>query len=169
MLLHLLLSLGGAAAAISSTFSPLSLDPPTINRLNGESFQQDAVATFNGFQYAAFYGSSPSANVNTSRHVSVARRPLVGGEKALWETLTLTDYDQTLDDGHDVISLGICHNDGTIHLSFDQHDNPLNYRVSKKGVATNPTSVTWDASLFGPVVVCLFHIFKGVKVDISLE
>ena len=28
--------------------STLGVDPPTLNRLNGESFQQDAVVTFNG-------------------------------------------------------------------------------------------------------------------------
>lgn len=141
------------AATPTPTFHPLGLESPTVNRLNGESFQQDALATFNGFQYAAFYGSTADANVNTTRHVSVARRPLSGTGSSTWETLTLTDYDQTLDDGHDIISLGICHNDGTIHLSFDQHNNPLNYRLSKTGVALNPTSTKWDASIFGNVTV----------------
>lgn len=35
-----------SVSSIRST--TLGLDPPTVNRLNGESFQQDALATFNG-------------------------------------------------------------------------------------------------------------------------
>ncbi|KAF8590350.1 hypothetical protein K439DRAFT_1330017 [Ramaria rubella] len=130
----------------------LGLDPPTVNRLNGESFQQDALATFNGYQYAAFYGSSASANATTPRHVSVSRRSLAtAASMDIWETLTLTDYNQTDDDGHDTISLGISHKDGTIHLAFDQHDNDLNYRVSNMGAATNPANTDWIASLFGEI------------------
>ena len=37
-------------------------------------------------------------------------------------------------------------------MGFDQHDNDLNYRVSKAGVATNPAGTTWSADLFGPVL-----------------
>ena len=142
-------------SAIDVSFAPLGLDPPTINRLNGESFQQDALLSSNGYQYAAFYGSTPNATANTTRHVSVARRNLSSNSHPApqWEILTFTDYDQTLDDGHDVISIGICENDGTLHLSFDQHDNPLNYRISKKGVTSDPSTVRWDADLFGPVIV----------------
>jgi len=37
---------GAAVASVRST--TLGTDPPTVNRLNGESFQQDALVTFNG-------------------------------------------------------------------------------------------------------------------------
>jgi hypothetical protein len=47
--------------------------------------------------------------------------------------------------------MGICPNDGTIHLSFDHHGHSLHYRVSTPNLATDPTSFTWDASLFGPI------------------
>lgn len=40
--------------------------------------------------------------------------------------------------------------DGKIHLSFDHHDVPLNYRVSNAGIANSVPS-SWTASLFGPV------------------
>ncbi|KAI5121544.1 hypothetical protein M0805_002603 [Coniferiporia weirii] len=132
--------------------SVLGLDPQTVNRLNGESFQQDPLVTFNGFQYAAFYDASTSANASV-RYVSVARRDLSQStsSNATWEKLTLTDYNQTDDDGHDIISLGISHTDGTLHLGFDQHDNNLNYRISKPGVATNPQNTTWSADIFGGV------------------
>ena len=39
--------------------------------------------------------------------------------------------------------------DGAIHLSYDHHDVPLNYRVSSEGVATDPEAHPWDASVFG--------------------
>ncbi|KAF7416174.1 hypothetical protein PC9H_002437 [Pleurotus ostreatus] len=119
----------------------LGLDPPTINRLNGESFQQDALATFNGYQYAVLWEVS-ERNMSI-RHVVVARR-VVGGE---FEKLVLDDYGQVEDDGHDVISLGISRTDGSLHLIFDQHDNDLRYRSSTLGVATNPTETIWAADV----------------------
>ncbi|TBU45349.1 hypothetical protein BD309DRAFT_1017869 [Dichomitus squalens] len=127
----------------------LGVDPNTTNHLNGESFQQDALVTFNGYQYAAFYVSDAS---NASvRHPSLARRALTGSN-ITWETFSFLDYNQTDDDGHNIISLGISHGDGTLHLGWDQHDNDLTYRISRTGVATAPTEVEWSADLFGPVL-----------------
>ena len=121
-----------------------------------------------GYQYAAFYVTDA---VNASvRHPSLSRRAL-SGDKTSWETFSFTEYNQTDDDGHNTcvclyscsghaihpvfsISIGISHGDGTLHMGFDQHDNNLNYRVSKAGVATNPTKVAWSSDLFGPVLVC---------------
>ncbi|KLO11961.1 hypothetical protein SCHPADRAFT_941609 [Schizopora paradoxa] len=107
------------------------------------------------FQYAAFYDARTSANASV-RYVSIARRELSATKNldgaGEWETLTLKDYAQTDDDGHNVISLGISSKTGSIHLGFDQHDNDLNYRVSKPGVATNPHNTTWSSAIFGPVV-----------------
>jgi hypothetical protein len=146
-------------AALRSTFTFLGLDPPTVNRLNGESFQQNALVSFKGYQYAAFYGSVAGANVNTTRHVSVARRKISDsssfGGSSNWDILTLTDYNQTLDDGHDIVSMGLSEGDGTIHLGFDQHDNNLNYRVSRKGVALDPENVDWNPSIFSNIIVSL--------------
>lgn len=96
--------------------STLGQDPQTVNRLNGESFQQDALVTFNGepitmrtassmlsrplgYQYAAFYVDD--ANNASVRHPSLARRAL-SGQSTAWESFSLMDYNQTDDDGHDV-------------------------------------------------------------------
>jgi hypothetical protein len=76
-------------------YTTLGLDPQTKNRLNGESYQQDALTTFNGYQYAALW--VPSANNVSVRHATIARRPLNGD----WESFVLSDYNQTEDDGHD--------------------------------------------------------------------
>ncbi|KAJ8509343.1 hypothetical protein ONZ45_g8479 [Pleurotus djamor] len=129
----------------------LGLDPATTNRLNGESFQQDALVTYNGFQYAAFWQATPS---NASiRHAVISRRSLdASSNDRRFESLTLTDYNQTEDDGHDIISLGISPTDGTVHLIFDQHDNPLRYRASVPGLATHPTRFEWSSRLFQPIL-----------------
>ncbi|KAE9402911.1 hypothetical protein BT96DRAFT_879125 [Gymnopus androsaceus JB14] len=82
------------------------------------------------------------------RHAGVRRRALPDGD---WEGFEFTDYAQTDDDGHDIISLGISRGDGSLHLSWDQHDNPLNYRSSVAGVATNPTAINFTADLFSPL------------------
>src|SRR5450759_415538 len=49
--------------------------------LNGESFQEDGIVSYNGYQCAAFW--------NTCRHVVMARRALPGGA---WSTFEFTDY-----------------------------------------------------------------------------
>jgi hypothetical protein len=108
--------------------------------LNGCSYQQDAISSYNGWQYTAYY--------NSNRQVCVARRQLPSGN---WQILTLTDYTQSTNDAHNTISLGIAPGNGTLHLAFDHHDATLHYRKSTTGVATNPGGITWSASLFGAV------------------
>jgi rhamnogalacturonyl hydrolase YesR len=108
--------------------------------INGQAFQQDAVHTAAGWQYVAYYDGQ--------RNVCVARRRLPAGP---WQILRFSDYKFKGNDAHNVISLGICEQDGTIHLAFDHHVTALHYRVSKPGVALHPDSFSWDASLFGPV------------------
>ena len=109
--------------------------------INGLSFQQDAVVTHNGWQYVTYY--------DDDHHVCVARRDLPSG---YWQIIELTDYTlSTTLDAHNVVTIGICPNDGTIHLSFDHHGGPLNYRVSDAGVATNPEAITWEDVNFGSV------------------
>ncbi|HEX3043503.1 MAG TPA: BNR-4 repeat-containing protein [Bacillota bacterium] len=122
---------------VTSSASSLVL---TDYYLNGCSYQQDAISTYNGWQYTAYY--------NSSRQVCVARRQLPSGS---WQILTLTDYTQSTNDAHNTISLGIAPGNGTLHLAFDHHDATLHYRKSTTGVATNPGSINWSASLFGAV------------------
>ena len=112
--------------------------------LNGESFQQDGIITHEGYQYAAFW--------NTNRRVVLARRALPTGE---WQKFEFTDYANTESDAHNTISLGICPQDGTLHLAFDHHDSPLHYRRSSAGVVSEPTTETWDATSFGKVASSL--------------
>lgn len=120
--------------------------------LNGLSFQQDALLTHKGWQYAAFY--------NAARHVCVSRRKLPDGA---WQVLELKDYTQATDDSHNTISLGVCDKDGTLHLSFDHHGDDLNYRKSAAGLASNPETAVWNAAQFGPTL----HQLTGPTIAIT--
>jgi hypothetical protein len=89
--------------------------------INCNSFQQDAIVSFNGWQYSSFYSFLQSESPDPAQeplYVHVARRQLPHGA---WEVLALDDYPQTTDDGHNTVQMGICPGDGTIHLSYDHH------------------------------------------------
>lgn len=117
--------------------------PFSTHALNFRSHQDDAIVSFNGYQYCVFY--SIRGNDTRRRFVSVGRRKLPDGA---WEKVVLTDYTQTTNDNHNVIAMGVCEGDGTIHLAFDHHNDVLNYRVSVRGLATNPEDHRWVASKF---------------------
>ena len=108
--------------------------------MNGESFQQNGITSFNGWQYAAFW--------DQSGHVNLSRRQLPSGG---WHNLVLTDYTTSSTDSHNVICIGISAQDGTIHLAFDMHSSTLEYRRSVPGLATSPATATWAAGSFGAV------------------
>lgn len=108
--------------------------------VNGRTYQRPPLATFNGYQYVAYY--------DDNRHVCLGRRKLPNGD---WNVIRFTDYVMPGSDSHNVVTLGICAADGTIHLSFDNHADLFNYRVSEQGVASNPETTEWSTELFGPV------------------
>ncbi|CAJ2500755.1 Uu.00g036080.m01.CDS01 [Anthostomella pinea] len=113
--------------------------------LNGNAFQQDAIQSFNGWQYACFYSSLPGAAATEPLFVHLSRRKLPIGD---WETLVFDDYPQTTDDGHNTVQLGICPGDGTVHLSYDHHCDIIRYRHSTARVAEAPEKFKWKAKLF---------------------
>ncbi|MBA4147800.1 MAG: BNR-4 repeat-containing protein [Verrucomicrobia bacterium] len=110
------------------------------NCVNGQSFQQNAVETFNGFQYATYY--------DAARRLCVARRSLKSSE---WEVIRFNDYHFKGNNTHNVSVIGISPRNGAIHLSFDHHGHPLHYRVSRPGVASRPKQFAWTADLFGEI------------------
>ncbi|QTN32925.1 BNR-4 repeat-containing protein [Akkermansiaceae bacterium] len=107
---------------------------------NGITHQQFPLSTYRGYQYAIYY--------DHARRVCVGRRKLPAGE---WEIIRFSDYRITNNDTHNVAVLGICENDGTIHLTWDHHVSDLHYRRSKIGAADKPESTPWTAELFGPI------------------
>jgi hypothetical protein len=128
----------------SSTIDPKALTIQGIYgpAINGLSFQQFPLATANGWQYVAYYDGD--------RHVCIARRNLAGAAAA-WQVIRFQDYLFKSNDAHNIITLGICPNDGTLHLAFDHHTSPLHYRVSKPGVTSHPADIAWDATLFSHI------------------
>jgi hypothetical protein len=150
---------GGNAALAAAPAPQAAQTAPTISRLfagnlatdgrtafsytgymNFEAFQ-DGIVSYGGWQYAVFW--------DQAGHANIARRELRANS---WSILTLTDYTTTSTDSHNVISVGICPADGTIHLAFDMHASRLNYRVSVPGAATSPADHAWTPAVFGPVV-----------------
>lgn len=134
-------------AVMKASESLLTSDGLTVvsygGYLNGESFQQDGIVTYGGKQYAAFW--------NAERHVVLAARTLPGGA---WSYLELSDYSNQADDAHNTISIGVAPGDKTLHLSFDHHDDVLNYRRSEVGfLDTAPQNM--EASQFGPILESL--------------
>lgn len=120
----------------------------SVATVHGVTFQQDGVVTYKGWQYAAYYQNFFNGTRNIGR-VSVGRRPLPGGA---WQTFTFNDYDFTTIDSHNDVVIGICAEDGSIHLSYDHHVNTLRYRKSVAGLADQPTTTAWNASMFGPTL-----------------
>ncbi|KXJ96185.1 hypothetical protein Micbo1qcDRAFT_201503 [Microdochium bolleyi] len=129
--------------------------------LNGNAFQQDAILTFEGWQYVCFYsalgssrGQQPPPGSSTPPtvepvYVHLSRRQLPSGQ---WQTFVFDDYPQTTDDGHNTVQLGICPGDGTIHLSYDHHCDTLRYRHSVPDLALNPEAFTWTPEHFTPTL-----------------
>jgi hypothetical protein len=112
--------------------------------MNGESFQQDGIVTYNGYQYAAFW--------DQNGYVNISRRKTPSGA---WQNVRLTDYVTTSTDSHNTISIGISAQDGSIHLAFDMHSSQLRYRRSAAGTASSPDTATWSTAAFGAVVTSL--------------
>jgi hypothetical protein len=138
--------------------SALNIDGPYGQNINGKSFQQDAITSFKGWQYCVYYDSA--------RRVCLARRKLPKGG---WQIIRFGDYTIQGNDSHNTISMGICPNDGTIHLAFDHHATALHYRVSQPKVATEPDKVKWAANLFGPITSKLEFTTKQVSYPMFLQ
>jgi hypothetical protein len=112
--------------------------------VNGNSFETETIATYNGYQYTAYWAF---VGGGTPRQLALARRPVAS---STWEVTTLSSVLQTNDanDAHNVVSMGLSPLDGTIHLAYDMHDDNLRYRRSSLSVLDNPASITWNSSLF---------------------
>jgi hypothetical protein len=134
-----------AAAPAVSLLRDTQLDPAALyfvsfdGLVNNESFQQDAILTFAGYQYAAWYTADRSA--------VVARRQLPAGA---WEKAVLP-HKLSTDDSHNVMSLGISPTDGRLHVAMDTHNTTVFYVKSEAGLVSAPASRTWSPARFGTV------------------
>lgn len=110
--------------------------------INGEAFQGAALVSHEGYQYTAWYRN------DANRSVMIARRAISGTTAGAWDVVnTPFRLQNTTNDVHNTISIGLAKSDGTLHLSWDHHVNSLNYARSAAGVATsNPGA--WGAGMF---------------------
>jgi hypothetical protein len=117
--------------------------------INGESFETSAITFAGSYEYTAYWVKDVS-----SYHLAVARRQDSGSTPGAWQEVDLPNSQfvngmsgGTPADAHNVVSLGIDPNDGTIHLAYDMHDAALKYVVSSSGAASGSTG---SASVIGP-------------------
>jgi hypothetical protein len=123
--------------------SGLSISPNNTfgGSMNGVSFQQDAIISYKGWQYVGI--------LTGDRLPAIARRKL-GTDT--WETVIIPGYYIFSNDRHNIMSIGICPNDGTIHMAFDHHVDALHYVHSNPGMISDPENAVWDASSFSPIL-----------------
>jgi hypothetical protein len=117
--------------------------------VNNASYQQSAILSHAGYQYAAWY--------TASRAAVVGRRKLPSGP---WETAVLP-HQLSTNDSHNSISLGISPTDGRLHVAMDTHDSAVFYVKSEPGLVSDPANRTWSVSRFGPVQRTLDGIDLG--------
>ncbi|KAF7923569.1 hypothetical protein BELL_0005g00220 [Botrytis elliptica] len=131
------------------SISILGPDPQRTHRINANSFQQNAITTFNGWQYVAFYTDHPTSTKLNACMMNLGRRK-VSPTHSKWDILSFHDYEQVVDDGHNTISIGICSGDGSIHIAFDHHCDRLRFKILKRiDSEKHPEdSNVWNASLF---------------------
>lgn len=94
------------------------------NSVNAVVFRKNSLASFGNIQYIAFY--------DQQRHVVLGKRK-IGRKK--WQ-LVRTPYRGNTNDAHNSISI-MTDGQGYLHISWDHHNNPLNYCRS-----TSPGSLT---------------------------
>jgi len=84
------------------------------NTVNTVVFRRNSIASDSHWQYVAYYDSTG--------HVVLARRNITGGS---WE-VKQTRYKGNITDAHNSISIMV-DGDGYLHMSWDHHNNQLNY------------------------------------------
>jgi hypothetical protein len=153
--LRAMLAVGAVVAAVLAPAAPAQaapgvtvlgdtlLDPAGVyfvsfdGLVNNESFQQSGIVSHAGYQYAAWY--------TANRHAVLARRVLPSGT---WQTVQLP-HQLSVNDAHNVISLGISPGDGRLHVAMDTHDSRVFYVKSVAGLVNAPASHAWTLGQFG--------------------
>jgi len=115
------------------------------NTVNVASYQQDAIVTYRGYQYTAWYqNDGPGPGQATA---VIGRRALPDGP---WES-TRIGFALWSNDSHNTIALGVTPSDGRLHVAFPTHDGPVRYTRTVPGVLDHPELVAWSSRLFDPV------------------
>ncbi len=98
----------------------------------------DCLAVVNGYIFFGWYKGGMK-----DRDLMISRKK-IGSDK--WATVqlphkhTLIGKDKLWGDSHKTISVGVSEIDGTVHIFYDHHNDPLKYINSKKNIAFAPDS-----------------------------
>lgn len=98
----------------------------------------DCMTVVNGYIYFGWYKGGMK-----DRDLMISRKKIGSGK---WVTVqlphknTLIGAKKTWGDSHNTISVGVSKKDGTVHVFYDHHNDPLKYIISKKNVAFGPDS-----------------------------
>jgi autotransporter-associated beta strand protein len=139
---------GQLARVADSVVDPAALimtsSAPYGRAVNGTSFQVNALQTIGGYQYTSWYTNDANASV------MLARRAVSGTTVGSWDAVNTGSRftnGRAGANAHNVISFGIA-GDGSIHMTWDMHNNTLRYRRTAVGVATSGSG--WGAAMFQP-------------------
>lgn len=99
--------------------------------INGISYQDQILLSHDGYQYTGWYD-------HTTLTVFLARRTVSGITTGAWDIVNTGSafINGVGGDAHNVITLGICEDDGTLHMAWDHHGHNLRYRKSVAGLCT---------------------------------
>lgn len=105
----------------------------------------DCLTVVNGYIYFGWYQGGM-----TNRKLMLSRKRIGSGD---WVTVEFPYKNTFIEntnwgDSHRTIALSVSEKDGTVHVLFDHHNDPLNYVVSKKHVAFAPDSVFGNINSF---------------------
>lgn len=107
----------------------------------------DCLAVANGYIFFGWYRGGMK-----DRDLMISRKKIGTGK---WVTVqlphknTLIGRDKKWGDSHNTISVGVCKLDGTVHIFYDHHNDPLKYIVSKQNIAFAPDN-QFKLSNFNP-------------------
>ncbi|WP_016956569.1 BNR-4 repeat-containing protein [Catenovulum agarivorans] len=92
----------------------------------------DCLTVVNGFAYFGWFKGGMN-----NRKLMLSRKRIGSGE---WVSVEFPHKNTFIEntnwgDSHRTIALSVSEKDGTIHILFDHHNDPLNYIVSKKNLA----------------------------------
>jgi PGF-CTERM protein len=90
-------------------------------------WDQQKVISYNGYQYVPYW--------DDDLDLVLARRNLETGDV---QTLQFSYELSKPDDAHNNTAIGISPNDGRLHMAYDHHAQPINYRYSEAGFIDDP-------------------------------
>lgn len=114
------------------------------NSVNVAVFRKQSVTTYGDTQYAAFY--------NADGNVVLARRRLGSDE---WE-IRKTELKGNIRDAHNAINIGV-DGEGVLHVAWDHHNNPLNYRRAARPGSLELVESTMTGQAESQVTYPEFH------------